>query len=190
MRDVTNDTPVGRALALIAPSADREQQCRQFIVYFIGSIADSKPPVPGTRKKAQLSAAAAASQRALEAIKKVPELKCYLFPKRSELDVTIFLAQLECVALNAKWQSVSLTVPRSGGRPNYRKQAAAGCAFALLLEFNRKRPALTTGGPFFELASVLYEAVTGKPSIDLSSQCRAVHNRYLPRRAAAEQRRK
>lgn len=97
----------------------------------------------------------------------------------------MFLSKLEYIAINLEQQSQQLKVPRSGGRPDYRKQTAA--EFALVIaHYGRKHPTLTTGGPFLELASILYEAATGKRNVDLDRQCRTVHQQYFPRRAVAQ----
>jgi hypothetical protein len=96
-------------------------------------------------------------------------------PKRAELRLEIFLSDLEIAALRAELQSMQLKVPRSGGQPNYRKQNAAEFALVLLMQFGRKQPTLTPSGPFFSLASVLYEAVTGKKDANLERQCRVSH---------------
>jgi hypothetical protein len=108
-------------------------------------------------------------------------------PVSQDLRLGIFLNELELAASSASLQAMRLRVWRSGGRQNYRKQEAATCALLLLAHFGQ-RPTLTGSGPFFVLASVLYEAATGEPNIDLDGQCRAAH-KQLPHRTV-EQRRK
>jgi hypothetical protein len=206
MRDVTNDTPVARALALIDPPADQRQRCCERLSLCVEDIARDTLPISAGEERTQLEDAAKALQKALKALKRLPLSRQHRLlppikragssaplrlqdlisdPVSENLRLAIFLNDLENVAIRADLQAVRRKVPRSGGRPNYRKQAAAEYALTLLLQFGRKRPTLTGGGPFFDLASVLYEAATGKPDIDLSRQCRAAH-KQLPHRTVEQ----
>ena len=45
-------------------------------------------------------------------------------------------------------------------------------AYDLLIEFSSKAPTRTVGGPFYELASLLYESATGIVGADLSRACK------------------
>jgi hypothetical protein len=62
---------------------------------------------------------------------------------------------------------------RSGARKNWKKHATA-CVAYNLLRFDGIKPTLSDGGPFFELASILYEGETGIAGADLSRACRIV----------------
>jgi hypothetical protein len=105
--------------------------------------------------------------------------------KLAAANLRVFLAELEYAARSTGLQAAQLKVPRSGGRSDYRKRTAAESAW-ILLALARKRPTLTPGGPFFELASLLYEAATGESGADLDKYCRAVHQEYSPRSAAPQ----
>lgn len=206
---MTSDTPAARALALIAPPGDRQQWCREALGQYTKMIADANKP-PATREtKAQLSATAKSLRVALETIKKLPRSEQRrLLPDRArsseriktssimdliaddgltDLSLELFLNELALAAANAEIRSMRLRVPRSGGRPNYRKQAAAELALLLLVRFDRQ-PTLTPDGPFFNLASVLYEAATGRKDANLERQCRdshASHRRWLRQQSPA-----
>ena len=52
------------------------------------------------------------------------------------------------------------------------KYFAAMFAFALIKFFSIRAPTLTTDGPFFRLATYLYEAATAIPDQNLERQCR------------------
>jgi hypothetical protein len=54
------------------------------------------------------------------------------------------------------------------------KVLAAAHSFNLLSEFGRKQPTETIGGPFYELASLLYEGATGVRNANLERYCRKV----------------
>jgi hypothetical protein len=217
VRDVTNDTPIGRALALIAPRADQEQRCRELLSQCVGDVASAAPPpaLPvRTTTREQLVKTAATLGRAAAAVKKLPHSRQRQLlppsiqllppsikrvgtapprlqdlisdPDSQDLRLSIFLNELEYAAIQADLQVMHLKVRRAGGVPNYRKQAAATWALLLLAHFGQ-RPTLTADRPFYTLASVLYEAATGKPDIDISRQCRAVH-KQLPHRTVGQRR--
>lgn len=201
MRDVTSDTPSKRALALISPPEDRLQECQRFLGDCIKEIARGEPPASQKELRAQLALASTHFRAALKAAQRLPRSRLMLLPpsslkparsiadlldasrsKQLTLHRQRFLDELGYVAKSLEQQSEQLKVPRSGGRPNYRKQAAAVSAWALLKLYGREPPTLTTDGLYFELASILYEAGTGKKDIDLDRECRAA----FPRRAAAQ----
>ena len=194
-------TPSERALVLISPPEDRLQECRRLLGDCIKEVASEKPPELQKKLRAQLALASKHFRAALKATQRLPRSRLILLPppfskpvgsladlldatrsKQLTLHRQRFLDELGYVAKNLEQQSERLRVPRSGGHPNYRKQAAAEFAWALLALYGRKRPTLTTGGPYFDLASLLYEAGTGKEAIDLRRQCRAA----FPRRAVAQ----
>jgi hypothetical protein len=173
VRDVTQATPIERAMALIAPPADRERQCRRFLSNNIMEIAEAGPPT-AKKSKEQLTAAAEALRAALEAVKGMPPFRLFLLLESLQAN---FLDQLESAASTVALQAMRQRVPADGGRrttDRYRKQEAAWAAWVLLEWYGQKRPTLTEGKPFPVLASILYEAATGKRDADLGYQCRVV----------------
>jgi hypothetical protein len=89
------------------------------------------------------------------------------------LDVVAFLNDLDQAAARTAARSKDQTVTHAERRRDYQKLSSAQCAHDLLVD-NGKGPTLTLGGAFLELASVLYEAATGKVGVDLRSHCRSV----------------
>jgi hypothetical protein len=59
-------------------------------------------------------------------------------------------------------------------RVDGRKRHAANCAYDLLMRFG-KPPTLSPDGPFYTLASILYEAFSGIAERGVERQCRAAH---------------
>jgi hypothetical protein len=196
MRKQRPETPIDRALALIAPNKDREQKCREVLDFYIKVIAKD-PPLSPKNVRTQLAVVANMLRKALTAINQLPStMQGNLLPpvhhhsadvsvqdllqtsKNAELRLMIFLIELKYAATIAEIWSARMNVPRSGGRQDYRKQAAATYAHLLLKQFGRRPPTLTVGGDYFELASVLYEAVTGKDNVILSSQCLTAHREW------------
>jgi hypothetical protein len=78
------------------------------------------------------------------------------------------------VAQNLRRRAKSVYVPDSGGPkvPDHNvKVSAAEHAFALLNGY--QRPAtLTTNGAYFTLASILFEAATGRAFVSIARPCR------------------
>ncbi|MCK1293416.1 hypothetical protein [Bradyrhizobium sp. 30] len=71
-----------------------------------------------------------------------------------------------------------ITVKRhSGGKKRGRvdaaqKRAAADCALAILRTWSSRPPTLSRGGPYFELAALLFELATGKVGSDVELACK------------------
>jgi len=59
-----------------------------------------------------------------------------------------------------------------GPKFDYAKINAAQGAYYTLLQFSPVRPTTTADGPFYALASVYYEAVTGLKDANMDRQCR------------------
>ncbi len=81
------------------------------------------------------------------------------------------------LALAKRIESVSITfadgleVPPGKPPKSETKMSAAAFSFDLLTSFQRK-PTLTIDAAYFNVASLLYEAVTGKASVSLEHACR------------------
>ena len=54
------------------------------------------------------------------------------------------------------------------------KRFCAQSAFSLIAEFSARPPTLTADGPFLQLATVLYEAVTGVRDANIERACRVI----------------
>ena len=78
-----------------------------------------------------------------------------------------------CIELDTLAQMVDANIGSSRRKVNYKKRNAAFIARYLMMEFGR-RPTTTVEGPFFRLASIFYEAITGVSEANLDRQCRTV----------------
>jgi hypothetical protein len=67
---------------------------------------------------------------------------------------------------------LSIRSDKTGPKLDYDKFNAAQTAYFTLVQFAPVRPTTTTAGPFYELASVYYEAVSGKRDVNMERQCR------------------
>jgi hypothetical protein len=191
MRDVTRAALFDRALREIAPAPDQQQRCRERLALFIeASKAPDPPRVSPKVTRERLVAAGKALRAALGATGKLPKVYqriCSppetlqsakslreLFDPRlaeaAELRAALFLAGLKYAATNAEQEAGRISVPRRGGRPDFRRQTAADDAVYFLRHFGQKKPTLPA---VHRLALILFEAGAGKPADDLTWQCRA-----------------
>jgi hypothetical protein len=81
------------------------------------------------------------------------------------------LSHLEDAAKVAKFFAEATIVPKGSQVWKDAKAVAAVCAHNVLKEYGGVTT-LTEGGPFYVLASILYEGATGKAEQDLSPYCR------------------
>jgi hypothetical protein len=89
-------------------------------------------------------------------------------PKREEAFFKELDQRINAAQLNHDW----LIVPPGGHRWNDTAAMAAKYAEELLRQFSAKPPTKTKGGAFYQLASLLYEAATGKKNVALEQYCR------------------
>jgi hypothetical protein len=123
----------------------------------------SKPPLSPAEKRERLKQAASALAKA-ESL-----LRAFL-PSYRDLREAVNRARE-----TAKGYASRVKVPRSGGprdRYTHIKEYVANYAFDLLNDYGRTAP-LTTGGAYFELASIMFEAVTRREGASIVTQCRA-----------------
>jgi hypothetical protein len=109
-------------------------------------------------------------QKALREIKKLPSHRP-LLPEHWEN----FLRDIDDAAKYAEGRAGRLVIPK--GSPDYQKQEAVEQAISLLCHFG-KRPTLTEGSDYLQLANTLYEAATGERDVDLYKLCRTVHREW------------
>jgi hypothetical protein len=67
---------------------------------------------------------------------------------------------------------LSIRSDKTGPKLDYGKLNVAQNAYYTLVQFAPVRPTTTAAGPFYELASVYYEAVTGQKDVSMERQCR------------------
>jgi hypothetical protein len=182
------DSPIERALAVIAPSKNQRDDCREDLELVIPEIADTVPRRSITQSR-QLTAVAESFRDTRRAIEKLslhdqilllrkPPFQRFSRPTGPPDNMRKLLAaffhELNQLAAWAEEWSKFHKVPPSDRPKDYQRLEAAKVAHWLLFEFSAKRPSLTPGSDFLELASTLYEAATGKVDVDLRHQCRTV----------------
>jgi hypothetical protein len=158
-------------------------------------MSDDRPLLTAAEKRALLEKISKLLTNTLTSIRKLPRrmqrdfLPSQTFQgplpyslirdtEREEATLSRFLKDVEIAAKRANQQSRRIRVTRAGGQPNYLKKNAAFYAHLLLTQYGKTPPTLTTGGPFFELASLLYEAATGQIDVDLSNHCRKTRGEW------------
>jgi hypothetical protein len=109
-------------------------------------------------------------------------VKDMLFWKDAQEQET-FLKRLDDGIKAAQLHHDVLVVPHGSKQRDGVALAAAGHAGELLQTFSAEAPTLTRGGPFFRLASLLYEAGTGKTDANLEKYCREQFKRLSLGRA-------
>jgi hypothetical protein len=179
-----DESPLDRALAIIAPSKDQREDCRQDLQLTVDIIANT--PVRRTMAHSMQFAALAKALRDMhKAIKKLDFLdQSFLLAKppfnrplreSSSVvrDIEAFMKELDQAAALIAEQSENVKVPAAERARDRQKLVTADCAYWLLVN-NGKPPTVTDGGAFVRLANVLYEAVTGDPDADLRYQCRVI----------------
>jgi hypothetical protein len=175
---------IERALRLISVSSDDEESCREHLA---SSIAMSKVCYsvedlikPGGAIKMELDTLAKSIKKTARLME---ELSCesiaILFGEvaaglvsdgRKSFGALYLL--FEGLAQLVEDKMAHVPVRKGAPKSDASKLRAAGCAYLSLTRFGGTPPTLTVGGPYYELASVLYEAITGKKSIDLQRQCK------------------
>jgi hypothetical protein len=177
-----NSEIVDRCLELIKPAADKEEHCR-LSVYF-GIISCAPPLIPNlryeegeTKKRTKDRARFGKTLRKASAMLVGPGPAQWGLSGDELHERVAVCRKLDAWAARAEEMVTTCCVP-SGAIPIDRaKLTAASNAFRLIKDFSGARPTLTAGGPFYELASTLYEGGTGNVMADLSWYCRKIFHR-------------
>jgi hypothetical protein len=136
-----------------------------------------------TPRKADREALLRLADALADAAEQLNETPCgsYLSLQLPTFDAAKFSKELETVVSLAREVAGSMHV--KGGMPfNKFKLVTAFFAQTLMEVYGPKPPTLTIGGPYYELASVLYGAATGEHGADLSRQCKETSRRFPPAR--------
>jgi len=185
-----------RALELVSPLDNVKVRCRQ-------SIKDSMAMIGAVHEKERPRAAINADiEKLYDALRKTKAALKKLFINGSELHLPMNSFDpkeiVQCMKSNTAYQSewrvfyqfvidrIALLENRStassdsvrwkGGKA---KLLAALHSLLLLKRFGRKPPTQTVGGPFYELASLLYEGATGVQNANLERFCRKIFAQHL-----------
>jgi hypothetical protein len=162
-----DESPIDRALNVIKPPPDRWDACRQEIETFIAMLRDLDAVIKGlwspAKVKQGFGRVAKAVEKAVYEARKMPA-----FQLRYLED---YVPRWKEDAKYVKSLAESTKVPPGSRVWDDVKASCATLAEIYLLEYGHK-PTRTEGGAFYTLASILYEAVTGKEE-DLSQYCRS-----------------
>jgi hypothetical protein len=184
---------INRAVEIIAPDKTDESSCHCSVVYRIWAARDGNHCITDTvvDKKKILARLKGSLQKAKRSIAALP------LPLRDDLFFLDFEAmQLKRTQLKRRYTNGPFSDPYSdffaelntlvrridhsaeysGRKIDTKKWNAAAAARDLMREFGRT-PTKTVEGPFYQLASILYEAINGVGEVNLNRQCRGVLRR-------------
>jgi hypothetical protein len=201
---------VDECIALIAPDAQHEAECRRQVEAIIARMDRLKIPktepsselekekerarlinkVKRTRgRKADREALLRFADALADAVAQLNETSCGFFLDLQRLEIPPFdvaaLPAFDSVEFSKQLETLT-TVAREiangmlvkDGKPSDTlKNTVADWAKQLIENHGTKPPTLTIGGPYYQLASVLYGAATGEHAADLSWHCRLVARR-------------
>jgi hypothetical protein len=166
---------VERALRLIRPKSERS--CVVAIrerVSLLRRVAEelNRCPSPGDLKK-ELKTLEKDMKRARTAMR-LCSMPCrsMVFFKDAKREAAFF-QELDQLVESAKFHQDALVVRRGSRKWDNVKALAAKYAYDLLRSFSDRPLTKASGGPFYRLASVLYEAASGKKS-NLEQYCRQI----------------
>jgi len=163
-----------RALDVVQPPgpADEIEKWRKEFVGCVASLKSARSARFYSAKESRdlLKRAAEALEKALRALDQLPP--GYVCAHRSPIGIT--REAVASAAKRARELEDSVIVGPSGGpqdRDHHVKVLAADYAFDLLND--HMRPATqSTDGDYFHLASILFEAATGREEVSIIRQCR------------------
>lgn len=172
------DSTIKRAMELVDPSPELKSKCREkvkLMVAFLHADHFARPTPRGEIKK-QCRQIVVGLRKTRAALKRLSEqsrtwlLSCLEDPEFFVLGLNLVMGQAE--------QGEIYLAGKKGRHQAVDKLNAAAFSFQLIREFGKAAPTLTTNGPYFELASTLYEAATTIPNCDLTAYCRRFFKRY------------
>lgn len=170
-----NSKIVTRVVRIIMPPADQEVACRDHAAFIIGwgcLLYQMHSNWVWTKETSKLvSGAIQQLEKAVDSISGLPRW----IKRKHRKTIGAFvqrLAQTKAAFKDDVDQHGLAT--RTGRHQDLTKLNIAQHAYDLLEEYASKKPNLTVEGPFYQLASVLYEAATGEQESDLQRPCRRI----------------
>lgn len=169
---------VVRALRLINPKPEQRESCATIIrerVALLHFVSGELRAIPSSGDlKKELQTIVADLKRTKTAIcRRSAVCKGMVFHKDATRE-TAFLNELDRLIESAKFHHNTLVVRRGSPRWDNAKAIAAKDANELLRSFSDKSLTKAAGGPFYRLASLLYEGATRKKNVNLEQYCRAL----------------
>jgi hypothetical protein len=193
---------VDECIALIAPDAQHEAECRRQIERHVDmmrwfnlpksklecrdALWKLKLKLRPVGRKADRETLLRFADALADAAVQLNEPLCgpYLSRRLPTFDAAKFSKELETLVTIAREVAGSMHLEH--GRPvNMSKSIAAWSAEELIETWGTKPPTLTIDGPYYRLASILYGAGTGEHGVDLSRQCKETSRQTHPARAKA-----
>jgi hypothetical protein len=176
---------VNRALQLLNPTDEEKTECRERVkecMLFVRAIAAGISRNPSSAQiRDDFENLAAALRRAKKALDKLCETDCLLYlpmndgdPWRSPLKAEWGQFYNALTAKLALLETRKNYVPKGSPLPDPAKRSAAWYSVYLIAVCGRKRPTKTLDGPFYELASLLYEGATYTAHANLERHCRRI----------------
>jgi hypothetical protein len=167
---------IGRCLEIIQPEPHKEDHCRADVdanILLLVKVHDDPGMFDQGHRHLERK-----YRDAAEALKGAAAIE-WKFLARGETtqeawqEMQAVLSRMADKAVQKAKEAAGL-IPRTRP-PDRLKSMCSFFAFDLLEDFSNRAPALTSDGPFYLLASVLYEAVTGKPNVSIEAACRETH---------------
>jgi hypothetical protein len=175
---------VARALRIVDPPPDKDEQCRETIASGMAwnRLLNRSPRSLSDRSVVrELRSTVSAIEAAHRSIDQLQgHIKAYALGALSAHITKAALTVLAYLAgvLRANAERIAEGIREAGGRRrDLGKQTAADTAYDLLNEYAGSPPTLTIEGPFYQLASVLYEGAMGHEEVDLQRHCRTAFKR-------------
>jgi hypothetical protein len=176
---------LNRAMALIEPSREQEASCKADIEQALRLLRlypsllsnDGYVSLRGVRE--ELSAVRNTAKQLQKKLRSIRWLIVLALFGDHEQAIAFLdrLDRLEQDATDLVERSQSAPARKGGSQIDVFKRLAAGFAFMLMKKFG-KRPTKTTTGPYYELASVLYEGATGLAGASLDRICRKMPDQF------------
>jgi hypothetical protein len=172
---------VSRAIEIVCPLPDEESMCRWMIVYVISQCRIANDEIGPAFLAAEQELGSAIqkvedAEKALSGLRRI--YKRLAFQDREDFDgaATKDIDALSKIRKRLRtladgYGLARSALPRQRRPKDQGKRAAASYAYCCLVAYSERSPTLTSDGPFFELASIIYEGATGEPLVSLDYQC-------------------
>ena len=162
------------AIALIGPRPEREGECWESVLRAITDVRGAMTvaavkPTPRQEKK-MLDDLLRTLQKAATQLAELPGPLTYI----DHRDVrTLYLALPGVIEQFTKTVQ-QYKPPRAPWEGTEGRAAAAKGAYELITTFSQARPTKTNGGPFYCLATIIFDAACGSEGADLRRHCDAL----------------
>jgi hypothetical protein len=175
---------VARAIDIVQPEPADEEACHVLIIWAMAMCRRQKKEIQPARLAAEKDLYSAIRQiKSAETALDLRRIyKRLAFQDRDDFDTATTGAIKDLARIRKGLEALlkryrecrKKEAAAKGGRPpDVPKSAAADYAYCILVAYAKADPTLTTSGPFFGLAQVIYEGATGKSGGSFVHHCRA-----------------